>query len=51
MHEKEKRILTDFDNLISENIKNNGLKENSDKVKENSFFISEKATVVRPKIY
>ncbi len=47
MHEKEKEIITGFDNLISENIKVNGLKENADVIKSNPFFIGEKATDAR----
>ena len=44
MNEKEKEIITGFNNLISESIKENRLKENADKIKSNQFFIGEKAT-------
>lgn len=47
MYEKEKDIISDFNNLISRNIKENRLKENADKVKGDSFFIGEKATDAR----
>ena len=43
MYEKEKDIISDFNNLISVSIKENGLKEDADKIKIDSFFIGEKA--------
>jgi len=47
VYEKEKDIISNFNNLISKNIKENRLKENADKVKSDSFFIGEKATDAR----
>ena len=47
MYEKEKEIISNFNNLISENIIANKLKENADKVKSDSFFIGERATDAR----
>jgi hypothetical protein len=49
MYEKEKEIISNFNNLISKNIKENKLKENADEIKINPFFIGQKAKDARLK--
>jgi hypothetical protein len=40
----ERQIISDFNNLIAQNIKKHELKERGDKIKLNPFYIGEKAT-------